>query len=146
MDEDKYLQGCISIEPLALQEEYVRISSDLAFWNDRYANALAEERRAKLHLEELSAMLYIKYREDRTGRGEKPTEAMLKADVTTDTQMHSAEVTLLDAEVARERLRGRLEAIRTKREMLVSLGAHVREEMKGDPSIRRMQRDYNERT
>ena len=41
-----------------------------------------------------------------------------------------------DADGRRLKLQGVLDAVRTKKDMLVSLGASMRAEMQGDPSIR----------
>jgi hypothetical protein len=137
LDVDEYLYESVRIEPLALEEEFVRMSADLAYWNQRYAAAVREHLTSKIAIERTASHLRIIHRERLTAENPKPpTESMVEAAVNTDEQMDKARAALIDAEVEKVRLAGVLDAVRTKRDMLVSLGAHVRAEMQADPSIR----------
>lgn len=81
MDVEDYLASTVSVEPMALEEEFVRISSDLAYWNMRYADAHRAFALAKLTLDQLTARLHLEMRESLMGEAEAAAkEAAAKAD------------------------------------------------------------------
>jgi len=133
---EEYLRKCVRIDPLDLQAEYVRISADLAYWNDRYADALRSYLMSKVDLRVLEAQLEPITRQALIDTNGKTTEAQVKAALEGDERIVDANRALVEAEVEKNRLYGTLDAIRSKKEMLVSLGAHVRAEMAGDPLLR----------
>ena len=144
IDVDAFLAECVKIEPLAIEEEYVRMPADLAYWNERYALALEDMQRAKLRSDKLEAFLKIEHRErlvqeSKSNKDIKVTESTVEAAVDNDERMAQAREDLLMAEVQKVRIAGTCEAVRTKRDMLISMGAHIRAEMQGDPSIRSAQ-------
>jgi hypothetical protein len=132
---EEYLRDCVHINEIALNEEYVRIPADLAFWNAKYADAQKAFLLAKLRLETGEAKLYIFHRERMT-TGKGPTEAQVDAACKSDPAYEAMRRETIDAEAGMLAIRGTCEAVRTKREMLVSLGATMRAEMQGDPVIR----------
>lgn len=136
---ERYIRDSVSIEPLALESEYVRISSDQAYWNAKLADAFKAYERAKLNRKRLEALLQLQYREELSQSG-KVTEKVIESHVSCDPRMHTAEDEELNAEVELVQMKGVCEAVRAKREMLVSFGAHVRAEMQGDPVVRNNQR------
>lgn len=135
---DQYLAECVQIEPLAIEEEFVRVPADLAYWNERYTRAVDAFHRAKIRVSKLEALLSIEHREALTANG-KATEKMIEAAVESDQRLLDARDSLVNAEVEKVRLAGYCEAVRTKRDMIISIGAHLRAEMGGDPSIRSQQ-------
>jgi hypothetical protein len=135
-DTDEFLKESIKIEPLAIQEEFVRMPADLAYWNGRYATALKAHLLAKLRLDETKSKLFMLHRERLLAAGARATEAQIEAAVETDPEYHQVRLAIIDAEVERSRARGIVEAVTTKRDMLVSLGSHIRTEMEGDIAIR----------
>lgn len=136
---DTYLKDSVRIVPEAIQEEFVRLPADLALWNHRYAQAYQLFVTRKVDADRLEALLEIEHRERLTMAG-KTTESQVKAAVETDSRMYDARRALIDAEVEKVRLNGVLDAVRSKRDMLISIGAHQRAEMQGDPSIRTARR------
>lgn len=145
MIDEKYLKDCVAIEPLAIQEEFTRLPADLAYWNDRYAAALRAHLLAKLDSEETHSRLYIAHRERMLAAGVKPTESQVEAQIDNDPEMHQARLAMVDSEVDKGRLRGIVDAVSTKRDMLVSLGSHIRTEMEGDLVIRKRHAEAHER-
>jgi hypothetical protein len=139
--ERKFLRESTGVDPLQLQPEYVRLSSDLAAWNARYADALDSYLEADMALDTTEARLYIEWRERLLDEGSKSTESVLKARVGTDPRYTAARLAMINAEVQKVRVQGVVRAIEAKKEMLISLGAHVRKEMEGNPKIREQQRD-----
>jgi hypothetical protein len=144
-DVEQYLTDCVQLEPMALQEEYVRIAPDLAYWNQKFATAQETFLRAKYALDELEAKLYIEHRERLVNSGAKFTEALIDSTVRSDPRIHDARDDLVRAESDKWKMNGVVDAVRTKRDMLVSLGAHVRAEMQGDPSLRHEAADVRAR-
>lgn len=137
-ESEEYLKACTHTNPMDLEHEFTRVSADIAYWNARAAEALEAYLRAKLARKRLDALLHIDHR-TRTAE-KKTTEAHLSALVTTDPRMGHAEEEELAAEVDLKRVQGICEAIRTKKDMLVSLGANMRAELASDPILRNTQR------
>jgi hypothetical protein len=135
-DPDEYLRSCVHILPEALEEEFVRLPTDLAYWNGKYAEASREHLVAKMEMDRLRARLLIEHREKLMLTNTKVTESMVESAVEQDETYGAGRLRLIEAEVEKVRLHGALDAIRTKRDMLISLGAHVRAEMAGDPHLR----------
>lgn len=136
LEVDDYLAKACEIDPLCIQEEYVRLPADLAYWNQKYAIAFRAWARARLSRKRLEAVLAIEHREQFAVDGRKATEGMVTAAVETDDRLEAAAAFEVEAEVEKVRLWGVLDAVRAKKDMLVSIGAHVRAEMNSDPTVR----------
>jgi hypothetical protein len=134
---DKDLREATVIEPKMLEEEYIRIPGDLAYWNEQYCRAREGHLRAELAREVDEANLRLEVRAKLVEQGSKVTEGTLDAMVVTDPRYRETREREITADARKQRMLGILDAIRGKREMLVSLGAHIRQEMAGDPSLRR---------
>lgn len=133
---EQYLWDSIHIEPLALQEEYVRVPSDLAYWNAQYSDAFERLQRAKLSLDLGLARLNAEHRELLGVGGKKTTEAMVDAAVALDPEFERLRLEVIVAESQTKKLYGFVDAVRSKKEMIISVGAQLRAEMGGDPSLR----------
>jgi hypothetical protein len=138
---DEYLRECVRIDPLDIQAEFIRVPGDLAYWNDRYADALREFLISEADFKILKAQLEPLTRQALLDAGGKTTEAQVKAAIDSDDQVLEAQRRCVEAEVEKNRLYGALDAIRSKKEMLISLGAHLRAEMGGDPVLRDQMRN-----
>lgn len=135
---DEWEHDAISIEPLALEEEFVRNPSDIARANAKYASALKRWLHAKRHEAKTYSRRYLELRETASS---KLTEAMLKHMVEMDEDYQTAVMDRINAEVDKVRLHGVLEALKAKRDSLISIGAHMRAEMGGGPRINRRAQD-----
>lgn len=133
---EKFLKDSVDVEPTLLQEEFVRLPADMAYWNERYSKAMKEHLMGKLNVDRLYAMLQIEMRETLLAEGQKTTEALVSARIEVHPKYQEARLALVSAEAEAARLKGVLEAVRAKREMIVSLGAHLRVELQHDPIIR----------
>ena len=142
---DKYQRDCTNIEPLALQEEFVRVPADMAHWNGKYADAFEDYEQSKLHTRRLESLIQIEVRDRLARDGGKTTEKAVESAVAGDPRLQAAEDEQLRTEVQLVRLKGVCEAVRCKREMIVSLGAHVRSEMQMDPIIKNQHRVAHDR-
>lgn len=144
LDLDDYLVECVSIEPAALTEEYVRLPANVAYWSERHARTREALLRAKAAREHTAARVRLEVRERLTlimpdgngGKARAPTEATIEAHITLDPDYQQVKLAELEAEVAQLRVAGILEALRAKRDSLVGLGATVRQEMQLEPRIR----------
>lgn len=141
-DPEKYFLECTQIVPEAIHEEYVRLPADLAFWNARYADAQQAYLDSKAELDILERELYMVVREDLEASGGKVTEKMVDSAMALSEVWKDARRALAKAEGEKHRLFGKLDAVRAKRDMLISLGAHLRAEMQGDPRLRDESREF----
>lgn len=135
--------GLFAINELQLQSEFTRIAADIARWNELFAEATADYRLAEHQLETVESTLYLHYKGHADSLGQKVTEAALKAKVLTDPQYQEASVALIQEERQMLKAKGVVGALITKRDMLISLGAHIRAELHGDPALRTTKQDKN---
>jgi hypothetical protein len=133
---DDYLKECVYIEPLQMEAEFTRLPGDFAYWGERYSRASRAFLLAEREEKTVRAKQWLVLRAKMVGEGQKATEAAVDATVEADPAVQAAYLARLEAEAEKDRLRTVLESIRTKREMLVSLGATIRQEMENDPVIR----------
>ncbi len=134
--DDDYLRECVRINPEDIQAEFLRIPGDLAYWNAQYAIALKAFLNAEIDVKVTKGRVYAASKEAIIARNGKPTEEAMKALVESNEDYIAQQYACVDAEVKKNELYGKLDAIRSKKEMLISLGAHLRAEMVGDPSLR----------
>jgi hypothetical protein len=128
--------AAVAIDPLALTDEFTKIPSHLARYNELYADALRLHLSAKVKVDRAYAASYIRCRAEAEETGAKTTEGMIKSMVDNDPTYHAAQDHSVVCEAEKARLWGVLDALRAKRDALISLGAHLRAEMAGSPSIR----------
>jgi hypothetical protein len=134
---EAYLKDCVRIEPLALEEEFVRLPADLAYWNDRYSEAYKYHLERKIIREQLGAELSSKIRDGlEVAKKTRVTIAEVDGELLLNPEYQQARAKEVAADAERVRLYGVLDALRSKRDMLISLGAHIRAEMQHDPMIR----------
>lgn len=139
-----FLRESVEIDRTDLQGEFGRVASQLAYWMERHAEAQGVTGEAKYALETVDARLGLRHRETLRQQVELGklvvargiTEAMVREQVVLDPEYRAARLGLIEAESMEARLNGITKAVATKRDMLVSLGAHVRAEMGLDPVIR----------
>jgi hypothetical protein len=131
----KYASECVKLEPTALEEEFVRYTADLAYWGQQLAEVKQAESLVKLSRDTTQADLDVGAREALAG-DKKPTEAMISAWVQKHPAMVAAEKECIGATYEVDRVRAVWEALRSKRDMLVGLGAQQRAEMQHEPSIK----------
>jgi hypothetical protein len=143
-DLEEYRRACVRIEPEAIQDEYVRTPSDLAYWSEMHSNVFREWQLAKFAREQEWGAAITRSRATLSsasvsGRG--PTVDQVDAHATNDEAYVAAKRNEIYLEAERQRLLGMVEAIRTKKDMLVSLGAHIRAEMERDPQVNERERE-----
>jgi hypothetical protein len=127
--EDTYAKQSVEIVPEAIREEFVRVPSDMAFWGERYAEAVraylvAEQNRKATH-----ARLRLTIRSVAAAGGTKMTEADVEAHIESAPEYQNAKLAEIEAEAAKLAAKTRFDAVAAKRDMCMSLGAHIRSEM-----------------
>jgi len=134
--EDEYLRNSIHISPEDMNAEFEQIPGILAYWNAQYANALRSHLEAVVNVKVTKARVYLATRDALIKKGSKYTEELLKHLVEANQDFIDEQYTAAAAEARKNEMFGKLDAIRSKKEMLISLGAQLRAEMGGDPLIR----------
>lgn len=126
----------LHIDPMNVKSEFVRLPGYFSTYGEKAADTLREVLKAKYNVKRVEAKLYIAYREESdalkeqagTSRGAGYSEKQLDHLVQLHPEMLLAQDRLAKAEVARARAMGDLEAVRAKRDSLVSITGHVRDE------------------
>lgn len=139
-EEDEALEDVFDIDPLDLQDAFCNTPAQLAYWSGKYATAYRKAAAAKAN-EKQVAGAYREVARDRANaiRG-KATEGDVAAQLEGIDEVQVAREATIEAEYEKVRVFGIVDAIRTKKEMLISVGAHVRAEMDHDPTIRAQHR------
>jgi hypothetical protein len=134
---EEYLAECVQLNDLTLDEEMVRLPADYAYWNERYALAYRNYCTSKIEEERVRSERRLLLREEhRDDKGKTPTVDDLKSLVDTDGEVQTHAIDTINAEVEMKRLRGVLETLSIKRDMVQSIGARLRLEMQNDPMVR----------
>ncbi|KKN46455.1 hypothetical protein LCGC14_0672950 [marine sediment metagenome] len=137
----------MEIDPLDIELEYTTIGPQIARYNELHVEALREQLYAEREVKRVRAKKQLFIRAKASDSGDKMTDSRANAKVEASQIVQKVEIAAIDARIERERLRGILKTLEGKRDMLVSLGAHIRAEMQGNPSLReqyRAQRDDEE--
>ncbi len=137
---DPYLTECVALEPIALSEEFARLPSDYARWNELLAEAHHRYLAAALHTRRTRARITLAIRRDPAVYAAlykcKITEGAIGDIVALDREVRAAEDAEAAADRDRSRVRGVLSAMARKSEALVTIGAHQRAELTLTPHIR----------
>lgn len=140
----------VAIDQRNIQAEYCALPTALSLWIFRRVEATKRHRLAELELEVLEENCKIDTRAANQSavmssiRDEKTGKPMLKAAtvdeidalVASNPMVVQAKRTVIDAAEQKEKCAGMVDALMTKSQMLISLGADIRAEKNGDPSIR----------
>lgn len=120
-----------------MQREFVEYPALLSHWGARYADAIEAAAAAKERLKDVEAEVYLLLRDANAG-----TEATIKAKVRGDKRVQAARAMAAAAEARETRFHHKvMTPLYAKKEMLISLGAHQRAEVGGDPLLRRAHRE-----
>jgi hypothetical protein len=152
------LRDRLRIDPMALEQEFVRAPANIAYLGNKHAQAIGAHLRAKIRVKKLWGLVLMQARENLEQENEenqqaenasaaksdrKPkdvkvriTESMVEARAHQMKMWQDAQEDEVNAEVAREVAKANFEAIRAKKDMLVQLGATFRAEMERDPVVR----------
>lgn len=130
--------------PAVIKREFEEFTRRRRRFRALRTRAFADVKYAERRLERTEARTRLSYKQVLKpsgagyvdGRGRKVTAEDVDAYVVTSEEVILAGDRLVEAQVRRERLDGILDDASAKKEMLISLGAQVRTELEGEPSIR----------
>lgn len=129
--DDEYIKECTRIDGSDLEYEFVRVPSDIAFWNDRFAEALTAFEEAKISRKRMEAARRKEIRdilEVSNAKG-RVTISEVESELWLDPQYLDSVKVEADAEVEKVRVRGIVEAVQAKKDMLLVFGGYRRAEM-----------------
>lgn len=142
-DKEKYAERCIQVDINDLQGEFVRLPSDLHYWRQEWVTAVGHEaeatglrKAAAGAIKDAYATTYQRLKQLKADGAQKAlSEAAIAEAIQLDPEYqeaikaeryqaaHEANMALATA-----RASAMVEAIQAKKEMIISLGAHVRAE------------------
>lgn len=138
--EDRWAPN-FNIDPEGVKGEYTHVAPQLALLNEKYAQASATHIMAK-HLRDVAyATVYAEITSD---AAKKPAEATIKNMILLDDRYQTAVQQYAAAEKAKLRAWGDCDAMRSKKEMLISLGATIRAEQGGQGGTQDTDPDQDE--
>lgn len=125
------VKDATTIEPAALLEEFVRTPGDLAYWAEQYSQALEVQLTAKADRELAWEMAVIDIKKAakaaaEAGTAGKMTEKDVEAAATTTPAYQAALRNEIQANVAKDRAGGILDAVKAKKDVCISLASHIR--------------------
>lgn len=135
------LRARLSIDPNALDAEFLACPMDTAHLGWKLAEAIKAHLKAKKAARKARALVSVVKRAEMTVNGKAPTVDAVRDAVELAPEVDAADAAEIEAEAARERAKTDFEAVRAKRDMLVQLGAARRAEWESDPVVRAQRRE-----
>jgi hypothetical protein len=127
------------VEPERIDDEFAMLPADIAYHGRRYAQALRKHLLAKHERDKTYARLYIEIREKHAALRESAikkkqpherlTEGQIDALIEANEEWEEVKLACIEAEVERELASTTIDALRAKKDALVSIGANHRAEM-----------------
>ncbi len=124
------------VVPEDIQGEYERLPGQLARALGVYADAAKDVLRLECEVKRVYAEVYLRTKVVLQGRTPKATESVVEATVESTKMYNAACMSLVEAQGRKLKANTEVEALRAKKDMLISLGAHIRAELGGDLSLR----------
>jgi len=140
---DAILADALNTNPDFIENDLVTVAPHLGYFSELHADAVMAHGTAEIELGVLEAKLNIVHRErlfassgvDSKGQPKAPTVDAVKAAVDADPLIREAKEKLLAAEVGMVRARGRVDAVRAKKDAIIQIARTRLAEMSIDPSI-----------
>lgn len=120
-----------SLNSMDLNDAFLNQAGLAAFYGSMYARAMGQAARLKLRRDVTYAKVSEKLREEHRLANNKITESQLTALVEKDPRSQAISEVYIAAMEIEQELRGAVEAIKNRRDMVIQLGATSREESKG---------------
>lgn len=124
------------IDSAQMDVEFTNLPGELARFSELHVEASESAEIADHELDVLEARLSLDIREHAKLLGEKPTVDFIAAKMKVKPEWQAAKRASIQARADEMRAKGIVNAVVAKREMLISLGAHIRAQLQGDPSTR----------
>lgn len=138
VDFDDYLFDSVTIDEDNLNGEYTRVASDLAYWAKKHGEAELNYLAAKATIKRCEGVAYERARSllEADASVAKVTEAKVEARAQQNADLEAAHSRFAQAAAWRKTVEGYADAVKTKRDMLISLGADLRKERETEPYLR----------
>lgn len=128
LDQD-FVSQAVRVNALAIEQEYMRVAADYAYVVPFYARAKGDVPMAKANRDATKALMGAEIRANWEAlQGKPPTEARIAQEIAADPAVLAAHRQHALAIQREAYLKGILEAISKKENMLISLGATQRQE------------------
>lgn len=124
-DIETYQRECIEIVVEDIDAEFCRVAADVSFWATRFSEAWEAAQLAEQEYDRLWAAAFLNAK-DESGKSLAVEKAKAYAEL--DLDARAAKTTHIEAEREKIRVKGVLDAVCSKRDMLQSLGASKRSE------------------
>lgn len=121
----------VSINTADIQGEFVEQAGHFSYYSEKSAQANRQEAMAKRHRDITYATLDGEYRLAAKEAGEKVTEKGIEGRINLDERYQQAYQAYIDATMIADLLKGKVDAFRNKRDMLIQIGANDRHDSKG---------------
>lgn len=125
-----------NIDSTQIEEEFIRLPGDLASLSELHVEAAESAEYADLALEILEARATAEIREHAKLMGDNATVNFLSSKLKLRPDWQSAKRESIARRAEEARAKAMVNAVIAKREMLISLGAHIRAQLMGDPTTR----------
>ena len=132
---DSYFKSCAETDPLHVEQAFIRLPSEFAYWAELQNRAFNTFSRAHLNMKRVAARLAVECREILEAQKGKATESMVGGAVTLHQDMQDAENEELAAECEMKRLQNYVDTMRMKKDALNNVSANLRKEMERDPGV-----------
>lgn len=119
----------LEIEEARIREHYAEIPAQIAFQGNCCAMLGREASKRQYVYKQQRALLKERLRADASVKGERVTESRLDAMVEADYDILNWYNSYIEAQEEYDFAKAHLDGLRTKRDMLINLGAHLRTEM-----------------
>ncbi len=116
-------------DPVDMTADLVRIPGDMAYWTAAFAEAERGVQTLKVEIKVAEGRAWLAARKRQEMNGKKPTDKTTEAMVAVDEAVVTLRTALAEYVAKRKHLEGIVDAIKTKRDMLITLGANQRKEM-----------------
>lgn len=126
----------LDVSPENIQSEYTRIMNEFGYYLSVATEAHRDYLMAKASLENFRAKLFASTKRKLEDDGEKSGDKLVEQMVRADSRLEAKVQDVIEAQISREQTHNACTILSTKRDMLISLGAHVRTEMGGIPTLR----------
>lgn len=136
--DEALIKNAVSIDRSDLNTEYCKVSGHLDYFGHLYAKANAAYQNVKFDLkrEEYKAFLVAKATVEGSRAGSQPSDKLCEAHAYQDADVIKLQEKLIEAQIELDRLKSVVDSIKTKRDMLVQLGAQMRKTMDFEPVVK----------
>lgn len=141
---DAWARASIEVFPETIAEELCKAPGHMAYWSARYADAQRAHALAERDLDVIRAHKRQAFRVMLRDGKKQPTVGMVDDALELDEEYTAARVAVIETETTMLKAQGFARAVQAKKDTLMCLSAIVREEMRGDPAIKRLAENREE--